>query len=57
MKNLVFIFAVMLGVSFVSCNSSSKAEVESVDSTEIVTDSVEFVDSVIETDSIVPDSI
>ena len=56
MKKLVFIFAIMLGVGFVSCNSDSKAE---VDSTEVVTDTVEFIDSPVEVDSIVemPDLI
>lgn len=59
MKKLVFIFAIMLGAGFVSCNSNSKAEVESVDSTEVVTDTVELVDSPVEVDSIgeLPDSI
>lgn len=49
MKKLVFIFAIMLGVA--SCNSSSNVETESVD----VTDSV--VDSIVEVDSLVVDSV
>lgn len=52
MKKLVFIFAIMLGASFVSCNSSSKAETESVDSVEVTTDSVEVADSIVEVDSV-----
>lgn len=50
MKKLVFVFAIMLGV--VSCNSNSK-----VDSTEVTTDTVEFIDSTVEVDSLVEDSI
>lgn len=50
MKKLVFIFAIMLGASFVSCNSSSKED-------SVATDSVEIVDSIVEVDSIIPDSI
>lgn len=57
MKKLVFIFAIMLGASFASCNSNSKAETESVDSVEVATDSVEVVDSIVEVDSVAVDSV
>lgn len=57
MKKLVFIFAIMLGASFASCNSGSKAETESVDSVEVATDSVEVVDSIVEVDSVTVDSV
>lgn len=48
MKKLVFIFAIMLGAGFVSCNSGSKVETES--SVEVATDSA--VDSIVEVDSV-----
>lgn len=51
MKKLVFIFAIMLGAGFVSCNSGSKVETES--SVEVTNDSV--VDSVV--DSAAVDSV
>lgn len=57
MKKLVFIFAIMLGASFASCNSSSNVETESVDSVEVATDSVEVVDSIVEVDSVAVDSV
>lgn len=53
MKKLVFIFAIMLGAGFVSCNSGSKVETES--SAEVATDSV--VDSIVEVDSVAVDSV
>jgi hypothetical protein len=40
MKKLLFCFMIMLGMSFASCGHSSSEATDSVDSTEVVTDSV-----------------
>lgn len=37
MKKLVFMFALLLGTSFVSCNQSSKSDTESTDTVTVDT--------------------
>lgn len=54
MKKLVFMFAIMLGMSFASCGNSSEASTEVVDSTEV--DSVVTVDTLV-VDTVAVDSV
>ncbi len=55
MKKLLFAFVLLFGTMFASCNGSSTANTEAVDSVEVVTDSVS-VDSLV-VDSIVADTL
>lgn len=54
MKKLVFVFAIMLGMSFASCGNSSEASTEA--DAEVVTDSVVTVDT-LTVDTVAVDSV
>lgn len=43
MKKLVFVFALMAGAMFISCNHSVKSDKDSTDSVQVDTDSVDSV--------------
>lgn len=59
MKKLLFAFVLLMGTMFASCNGGSSATTDTVDSVEVVTDSVDSIvtDSVISLDSIVADTL
>jgi hypothetical protein len=56
MKNLVLVFTFLMAITFASCSHSTSNEVPTVDSTEVVTDSIETVDS-LTVDSLAVDSV
>lgn len=41
MKKAIFMFALLFGTMFVSCNGHSETSTEAVDSVEVITDSVD----------------
>ena len=55
MKKLVFMFVIMLGMGLVSCGGNSEAN-ETVDTVEVVTDSVAPVDTLV-VDTVAVDSV
>lgn len=58
MKKLIFAFALLFGTMFASCSGHSETSTETVDSVEVVTDSVDTVSvDTLAVDSIAVDSI
>lgn len=59
MKNLILAFALLMATTFASCTSgSTSSETPAVDSTEVVADTVETVDSlVVEADTLAVNSV
>lgn len=58
MKKLTFILALLLGVMITSCGECSKSSVATVDSVEVITDSVDTVSvDTLAVDSVAVDSI
>lgn len=57
MKKLLIAFALLMSTMFVSCNGSSIATTDTVDSTEVVTDSVDSIADSIAVDTVTIDTV
>lgn len=53
MKKLIFAIALLFGMMFASCNGHSETSTETVDSVEVITDSV----NTVSVDTLVVDSV